>query len=149
MEELTHVTVNYKNLEVVHIKESDIIDLNICGITESKNRLADESVGVREEADYIMLQVQEFNQDGESKQSTLYSNATQYDRLKTSKIVDSITLNYKDGTVEEIYVPYSESKEDALEDNKLLTIEDKLIERNYYDSVQGVEMEFNVSEKPY
>lgn len=147
MKDLKNVTVHYKNLETVVIEPEHVIDLNLFGISTVIQSVGDVLITKKEEAEYIVLQVEEFESGESNNQSELYSNISPYEKLTQDSTVVSITLNYKEGDSEEVHVPYNKKhREQEISKNTLLNIK---LDKLYIDSKKGVELEFNPEAKPY
>ena len=153
MKDLENVTVHYKNLETVVIKPEHVIDLKLFDISTVIQSVGDVLISKKEVAEYIVLQVGDFENEESNSQSELYSNISPYEKLTQDTTVVSITLNYKEGDSEEIHVPYiKKHREQEISKNTLLNIKldtFETFEYPKYEHKKGVELEFNPEAKPY
>lgn len=150
MKDLENITLHYKNLEKVFIEPKHLIDLNIYGITTRVQSVGDTHIEKQEEAEYLILQVEEFDSEKSNKQSVLYSDISPYEKVTQDTTVESITFHYKEEETEEVHVPYRK-KDDTKEisENDLLRVKQGTFEVLYSEPRVGVELEFNPEEKPY
>jgi len=147
---ISHLEVNYRNLEKVYIPEQCILGFQATGVTTEIKSHENTFFGKQEVVGYLKLQIEKFDTEEATQQSHLYSNSTPYERLLQDTTVDAITIFYKDEEFgQELRVPYDSDSSNKLGENTLLDIKEQVIEQPYKEDKDGVVLEFNKQEKIY
>lgn len=110
--ELSHVDIVFENVDFVTINTSNIEQLSIENISDSKH-LYDQQIetSLKCEQLHLVLKNQCKNQKTYFQENYENNSSTLFPRMLKYNDIVNIELHYKNGTQETIYVPYDGNEE--------------------------------------